>query len=126
MAELEAMRSIDNCVHNCVYSYKKRYDMDFISVREFRASSGAIWQKLSRDGKMVITNNGKPTALLLDISNEDVEETLLTLRQVKAMRLYNNMHAYAQKHGFLSEKEINAEIQAARSNTKKQKKVVKC
>ena len=89
--------------------------MEFLSVREFRASSGSIWRKLSEDGKMVITNNGKPTALLLDISNEDLEEMLLTLRQVKAMRLFNRMRADAQRRGFLSEKEIEMEIQAART-----------
>jgi len=32
--------------------------MDFLSVRELRASSKNIWRKLSKDGKMVITNNG--------------------------------------------------------------------
>ena len=89
--------------------------MDFLSVRELRTASRSIWQKLSQDGKMVITNNGKPTALLLDISNEDLEETLLTLRQVKAMRLFNRMRADAQQRGYLSESEIEAEIQAARS-----------
>ena len=88
--------------------------MDFLSVREFRSSSRDIWRKLSQDGKMVITNNGKPTALLLDISNEDLEETLLALRQVRAMRLFNSMRAHAQQRGFLSEQEIEAEIQAAR------------
>ena len=96
--------------------------MDFLSVREFRASSRNIWQKLSQDGKMVITNNGKPTALLLDISNEDLEETILTLRQVRAMRLFNRMRADAQQRGFLSEKEIKAEIQEARSNLKMREK----
>ena len=93
--------------------------MEFLSVREFRASSRNIWQKLSRDGKMVITNNGKPTALLLDISDDDLEETLLTLRQVKAMRLFNSMRTNAEQRGFLSEKEIEAEIQAARSEMRK-------
>jgi len=88
--------------------------MDFLSVREFRASSGNIWRKLSQDGKMVITNNGKPAALLLDISNEDLEEILLTLRQARAMRLFNNMRADAGQRGFLSAKEIEAEIQAVR------------
>ena len=89
--------------------------MDFMTVREFRASSRTIWRKLSQDGKMVITNNGKPAALLLDIRNEDLEETILTLRQVKAMRLFNSMRSNAQQRGFLSEKEIEAEIQAART-----------
>ena len=88
--------------------------MDFLSVREFRASSRDIWRKLSQDGKMVITNNGKPTALLLDISDDDLEETLLALRQVRAMRLFNSMRADAQRRGFLSKQEIEAEIQAAR------------
>ena len=96
--------------------------MDFLTVREFRASSGNIWRKLSQDGKIVITNNGKPTALLLDISNEDLEETLLTLRQVKAMQLFNRMRADAEQRGFLSNEEIEAEIKAARSEIKSDKK----
>ena len=92
--------------------------MEFLSVREFRASSRNIWLKLSNDGKMVITNNGKPTALLLDISNENLEDTLLTLRQVKAMQLFNRMRAEAEKRGFLSEEEIEAEIKAVRTEIK--------
>ena len=92
--------------------------MDFLSVREFRASSRNIWRKLSQDGKMVITNNGKPTALLLDISNDDLEETLLILRQARVMRLFNNMRADAERRGFLSEKEIEAEIHTARAGMK--------
>ena len=92
--------------------------MEFLSVREFRSSSRNIWRKLSHDGKMVITNNGKPTALLLDISNEDLKDTLLTLRQVRAIQIFNSMRAEAEKRGFLSEEEIEAEIQAARAKIK--------
>jgi len=92
--------------------------MDFLTIREFRASSRDMWRKLSKDGKMVITNNGKPTALLLDISNEDLEETLVALRQVKAIRLFNSMRADAERKGFLSEQEIEAEILAAREENK--------
>ena len=103
---------------------KRKKDMDFLSVREFRASSRNIWRKLSEDGKIVITNNGKPTALLLDISNEDLEETLLTLRQVRAMRLFNRMRAAAEKRGFLSEEEIEAEIQAGRAEIKAREETV--
>ena len=73
---------------------------------------------------MVITNNGKPTALLLDISGEDLEETLLALQQVKAMRLFNQMRAEAAKRGFLSKQEIEAEIQAARADIKIKEKNV--
>ena len=73
---------------------------------------------------MVITNNGKPTALLLDISNEDLEETLLALRQVRATRLFNRMRANAEKRGLLSEEEIEAEIQAARADMKGREEAV--
>jgi PHD/YefM family antitoxin component YafN of YafNO toxin-antitoxin module len=89
--------------------------MEFVSVRDFRSASREVWQKLSQDGKMVITNNGKPAALLLDLTNEDLEETLDTLRQVKVMRLFNKMRGEAEKRGFLSEEEIETEIQAARA-----------
>ena len=98
--------------------------MDFLSVREFRASSRNIWRKLAQEGKMVITNNGKPTALLLDISNEDLEETLLALQQVRTMRIFNRTREDAQRRGFLSEKEIDAEIKAARSEMESQEKAL--
>lgn len=77
-----------------------------------------IWKNLARDGKMVITNNGKPAALLLDLSNEDLEETLDALRQARALRLFNRMRSEAEKRGFLPEEDIEAEIQAARSEMK--------
>jgi len=96
--------------------------MDFLTVREFRASSRNVWQKLARDGKIVITNNGKPAALLLDISNDDLEETILTLKQVKALRLFNQLRSEAGQRGFLSEKEIDDEIKAARADLKKRKR----
>jgi len=93
--------------------------MDFLSVREFRTSSRNIWNKLSQDGKMVITNNGKPRALLLDISNDDLEETLFTLKQVKAMRLFNQMRSEAESRGFLTEEEIEDEIKKTRAVKKR-------
>jgi PHD/YefM family antitoxin component YafN of YafNO toxin-antitoxin module len=92
--------------------------MEFLSVRDFRSASREVWQKLSRDGKMVITNNGKPAALLLDLTNEDLEEMLDTVRQVKAMRLFNKMRREAEKRGFLTDEEIDEEIQAARADMK--------
>ena len=100
--------------------------MDFLSVREFRASSRIIWQKLSQDGKMVITNNGKPAALLLDLTKEDLEETLTTLRQAKAIRLFYRIRTEAEKRGFISKQEIETEIKAARSDIKKRKKMQQC
>ena len=41
--------------------------MNFYSVRDLRTTQKAIWEKLEQDGEVVITNNGKPSALLFDI-----------------------------------------------------------
>ena len=99
--------------------------MDFLTVREFRTSSKNVWDRLAKCDKMVITNNGKPTALLLDIRNDDLEETLMTLRHAKDMRLFNHMRATAEQRVFLSDNEIEAEIQAARASIKPPRKKVR-
>jgi len=98
--------------------------MDFLTVRELRLSSKNVWNRLAKCDKMVITNNGKPTALLLDIRGDDLEETLVTLQQARDMRLFNRMRATAERRGFLSEKEIEDEIQAARIGMKPKRKTV--
>jgi hypothetical protein len=93
--------------------------VEFLTVREFRASSKKIWARLGEEGKMVITNNGKPTALLLDIQNEDLEKFLFLLRRLAALRFLQDIQSETQKRGFLSDREIAAEIQAARANLPK-------
>ena len=36
--------------------------MRFVSVRELRGKSAAIWKELAQEQEMVITSNGKPIA----------------------------------------------------------------
>jgi PHD/YefM family antitoxin component YafN of YafNO toxin-antitoxin module len=88
--------------------------MQFVSVREFRNSSKAIWAKLKSDGEVVITNNGQPTAILVNVEEGDFEETLTDVRRAKAIRDFSRMREEAEERGFLSDEEINAGIQAYR------------
>ena len=88
--------------------------MNFYSVRDLRNDSKSIWENLKRNGEAVITNNGKPSALLLDISEDNFEVMLQAVRQAKAMIAFNNMRSRSQTNGFMSEEEIEAEINAAR------------
>ena len=53
-------------------------------------------------------------ALLFDIGDGDLEETLKAVRQAKAMMAFNSMRGKAAAKGYLSEEEIEAEIAAAR------------
>ncbi|MDR1246090.1 MAG: hypothetical protein LBK57_03580, partial [Clostridiales Family XIII bacterium] len=61
------------------------------------------------------TNNGKPTALLLNIPEGDFEETLQDVRRAKLLRVLEDAREEAAERGFLTEEEIEAEIQVCRS-----------
>ncbi|MDR1766017.1 MAG: type II toxin-antitoxin system Phd/YefM family antitoxin [Lachnospiraceae bacterium] len=65
--------------------------MQFVTVRDFRNASKSIWAKVKNDGEIVITNNGKPTALLIHISENDFEETLQDIRRVQIGRLISKI-----------------------------------
>ena len=79
----------------------------------------ALCVLLAESGEVVITNNGKPAAIMLDISGasgSDLEETLVMVRQARVMRALNDIHLAAVEKGLdaLSEMEIEAEIRATR------------
>ena len=92
--------------------------MEFVTVRDFRAGTANVWEMLERDGKMVLTNNGKPTALMINIVNQDFEAVLDSINQAEFMRAVNNMRAIAAANGYMTEDEIEAEIQSARAEQK--------
>lgn len=88
--------------------------MNFYTVRDLRTTPKSVWENLSEDGEVVITNNGKPTAILFDITDGSFEETLKAVRQAKAAIAFNAMRARAASEGYMSDEEIEAEIAAAR------------
>ena len=89
--------------------------MEYLSVRDLRASKD-VWDKLSQTGELVLTTNGNPTALVIDVNASNLEETIATYRQAKAMRLINNMRIQAGKAGKsrIRMEEIEEEIAAVR------------
>jgi PHD/YefM family antitoxin component YafN of YafNO toxin-antitoxin module len=89
--------------------------MEFLTVRELTASPREAWEKLARDGEVAITNNGKPAAIMVDVSDCGFDETVRLIRQAKSMRLLNRIWAEAEARGPLDEVEVEAEIRAARA-----------
>ena len=77
--------------------------MNFYTVRDLRTTPKSIWENLSADGEVIITNNGRPTAILFDIVDGSFEETVKAVRQAKAAA-----------NGYMSDEDIEAEIAAAR------------
>lgn len=90
--------------------------MRFISVRDFRSKSGKVWSDLAREKDFLLTSNGKPIALVSSVSEEDMEDSLAALRQVRAMIAVERMQnrSVAKGTSKMTLKEINAEIAAVR------------
>ena len=89
--------------------------MNFYSVRDLRTESKSVWENLASGSEVVITNNGKPSALMIDIPEGCFDDTVQAVRQARAMIAFNNMRRKAAVRGFMSEEEIEAEIAAARN-----------
>lgn len=87
---------------------------EFLFRQRLEDNSKGNMGKAGTRREVVITNNGKPSALLFDIGDGDLEETLKAVRQAKAMMAFNSMRGKAAAKGYLSEEEIEAEIAAAR------------
>jgi antitoxin (DNA-binding transcriptional repressor) of toxin-antitoxin stability system len=94
--------------------------MKFVTVRDFRTESAKIWASLPQEQEMVITNNGKPVALLTPISDKTLEETLSAVRRAKAMNAVKVLQQQSIKNGTdkMTLEEINAEIKKARKEFK--------
>ena len=93
--------------------------MKFITVRDLRTSPAQIWKQLSDEQEMVITNNGKPIALLTPTSDTDLEENLTAVRRARAISAVSKMQKLFEQKGTstLSQDEINKEISAARKDS---------
>jgi prevent-host-death family protein len=94
--------------------------MKFITVRDFRIESANILATLPQEQEMVITNNGKPVALLTPLSDKTLEETLSAVRRAKAMNAVKLLQQQSVRNGTdkMTLEEINAEIKMARKERK--------
>lgn len=94
--------------------------MNFYTVRDLRTQPKQIWEKLSEAHELIITNNGKPSALMIEIDDENLEDVLGSLRQSMAMRSTNKLRSNAMNKGInrMSAEEIQAEIYETRKERK--------
>ena len=90
--------------------------LKFVSFRELRASTGRVNEMLADNGKIIVTNKGKPAAIMIQVSEADIEETLALINHVKLTRAINNIRLTAMQSGIseMTMAEIDAEIAEAR------------
>ena len=90
--------------------------MKFLSVRDLRDGSARVWRELPSQKEMVITNNGRPVAVLTAVDETTVEESLSAWRQARATQAIAAIQRQSAQKGTdkLSMKEIDAEIKTVR------------
>lgn len=95
--------------------------MKFITVRDLRSTPAQVWKALPVEQEIVITNNGKPIALLTPLTDGDLEDTIDGVRRARAINAVKKMQAAAVAKGLsqLTMKEIDQEIQEYRKSKKK-------
>ena len=89
--------------------------MNFYSVRDLRTDSKRMWHDLSMGDEVVLTNNGKPSALMIDIPEGSFDEIVQAVRQAKAMIALNSVRRKAAREGYMSDDSIESLIAEARN-----------
>jgi PHD/YefM family antitoxin component YafN of YafNO toxin-antitoxin module len=90
--------------------------MEFLSVRDLSKSPKFAFDKLMTDGKAVITNNGRPEAIMVKVDAASFESTLSLLQKLEFMQNLTELRLASLRNGNanMTLDEINAEIAAAR------------
>ncbi len=95
--------------------------MKFLSVRDLRGKSAQVWCELQKEREMVITNNGRPIAVLTSVDEISLEKSLAAWRQVRAMQAVTSIQQKSMLQGTdsISMDDIDVEIRNARTKRRK-------
>ena len=98
--------------------------MQFLTIRELSKSPKETLTKINESNKAIITNNGKPQALIIKIDANNLEKTLSMLQKLELMQNLTDMRLESMKNGNskMTLDEINAEIAASRKKRKSKTK----
>ena len=69
---------------------------------------------IGRNGEAVLTENGRPVVLMLDISDDNPDYIIDAVYQARGQKAIEEMRAMAEAHGWMTDEEIEAEIAAYR------------
>jgi antitoxin (DNA-binding transcriptional repressor) of toxin-antitoxin stability system len=92
--------------------------MRFISVRDLRGKSAEVWRDLPSEREVVVTNNGRPVAILSTVNESNLEESLAAIRQARAVEAVANLQGRSIEKGTdaITTEAIDTEISAVRRN----------
>lgn len=87
--------------------------MQFVAHTDLR--SPKVWSRVQKE-KAVVTNHGKPVALVIPINERNFEEILAQVNQMEGLQVLRDLQAQAKTAGTdrMTLNEINQEIAATR------------
>lgn len=88
----------------------------FVPYRVLRNAPGELRRRLKGAGRLVVTSDGQPFAVMISVEPDEVEAVLETLLRLQAQQAVRKMRQTAQERRLdrLSEADIEAEIRAVR------------
>lgn len=88
--------------------------MKFCTAQELETLSQILLDDLAAGEEVVVTKNGRPVALMIDVEEGRLDETLLAVRRAKAAGAFRALRQQADGEGFFTPAEIDDEIAAVR------------
>ncbi|MHC1785301.1 MAG: type II toxin-antitoxin system Phd/YefM family antitoxin [Anaerolineaceae bacterium] len=74
--------------------------MEFIPYRDLRNEPSAVRRKLEDQGELIVTMDGKPFAVMIDLSNnENIEDTLIMISRMRAQMAARSIRSQAKRAG---------------------------
>ncbi len=73
--------------------------MRFVTVRDLRGKTSELWKDLERERELVVTNNGRPIAILSATDEDGFEEALWALRRSRAHDALARLQRDAEARG---------------------------
>jgi hypothetical protein len=95
--------------------------MEFIPYRVLRNEPTALRKKLEDQGELVVTVDGKPFAVMIDLADgENMDDILLMVSRLRAQMAARAIRSQARRDGLdkLSEEQVEALIQKTRAERK--------
>ena len=92
--------------------------MEFVPYRLLRNQPNELRKKLEEQGELVVTVDGEPLAVMLQIPKGSLEDLVLLVSQVRAQLAVAEIREGARKSGRnrMSSKEIDAIVKETRTN----------
>jgi antitoxin (DNA-binding transcriptional repressor) of toxin-antitoxin stability system len=95
--------------------------MEFVPYRVLRNEPSALRRKLEEAGELVVTVDGKPFAVMIDLSeNENMDDILLLVARLRAQMAARSIRSQARRDGVdaLNAEQIDDLIRQTRAGRK--------